>query len=334
MSSPGRQLVVLAAVAVVLLGCGASVDVGTHASGEPARAHAVASEELPGRLILTRGALYDCLDSCAGPAGWFDLWAAGPAWRFRPLGTHRTTTPIPPRISPDGQWLLFSDGKQRLAVQQTATPGGRFLWPRRVVRIDIAHGATVNWAPDSAHLVLAGKVGHVNGIWIADRDGSHLHRIVTPGVYVEDDLAEGLSPAWSASGGIAFVGASGKRYSDAERLAVYTVEPDGSGLRRLTEPVDPVESNLSDPAWSPDGQQIAYSQDNDVRVVTVATATNRVLARGGSAPAWSPAGTQIAFLTAEQEPPVRVMPSTGGRSRPVHASIRYGFAALLDWRAQ
>lgn len=71
-----------------------------------------------------------------------------------------------------------------------------------------------------------------------------------------------------------------------------------------------------------------------MRVVTVATATNRVLARGGSAPAWSPAGTQIAFLTAEQEPPVRVMPSTGGRSRPVHASMRYGFAALLDWRAQ
>jgi TolB protein len=73
---------------------------------------------------------------------------------------------------------------------------------------------------------------------------------------------------------------------------LYVINADGSGLRRLTDGVDPV--------WSPDGKQIAFTRWRDPRGVWVMNADGsgaRLLFAWSEArwPSWSPDGSQILF---------------------------------------
>jgi dipeptidyl aminopeptidase/acylaminoacyl peptidase len=84
--------------------------------------------------------------------------------------------------------------------------------------------------------------------------------------------------------------------------AIYAVAGDGTQLTQLT-----AGPNDTDPAWSPDGSQIAYLRDNGVPglrpsvdlVVMDATGRNpRELTRGALIPwfSWSPDSNQIAVV--------------------------------------
>ena len=71
------------------------------------------------------------------------------------------------------------------------------------------------------------------------------------------------APVWSTTGVVAFVS---NRDGDLE---IYRVEPNGSGLRRLTQ-----SAGLDvGPSWSPDGAQIAFlSARNGKRALWVMAA--------------------------------------------------------------
>src|SRR5512133_3973185 len=161
-------LAVALAGVVGFAGCAPDrVDGREQDGARPTQAHRAFDGDLPGRLYLARffrGA------SGSGPDGWYDRWAAGPAWRFRRVAATRTATPIPPQISPDGRQLLFADATRHLVVQRTATPGGRVVGRRVIVPVSLAHDITVTWAPDSARLLFDGTIGTRTGIWIADGD--------------------------------------------------------------------------------------------------------------------------------------------------------------------
>ena len=80
---------------------------------------------------------------------------------------------------------------------------------------------------------------------------------------------------------------------------IYIINADGTGLERLTYS----PSSDTSPAWSPDGQHIAYNQDFegnlDVCVIhTDGPATNLTGWPGAEgSPTWSPDGTYIAFAS-------------------------------------
>jgi TolB protein len=113
-----------------------------------------------------------------------------------------------------------------------------------------------------------------------------------------------MSSAWSPDGStIAF---TSDRHAEASSPAarrllgmdedegdfeIYLMERDGSNVRRLTE------HGGADPAWSPDGQRIAFSGHHRSFWVMNADGRNqrRLINDRGFRPAWSPDGSQISF---------------------------------------
>ncbi|MES0361142.1 MAG: hypothetical protein ABUK20_09525 [Anaerolineales bacterium] len=84
---------------------------------------------------------------------------------------------------------------------------------------------------------------------------------------------------------------------------IYQINPDGSGLVRLTNS----PGDASDPAWSPDRRMIAFASDqtgiNQIYLLVIEDMEVRQLTdhpQGAVAPSWSPDGTQLAFT--EQDP--------------------------------
>jgi hypothetical protein len=89
---------------------------------------------------------------------------------------------------------------------------------------------------------------------------------------------------------------------------IYVANVNGTGVRRVT--TDPGAED--DPAWSPDGNKIAFTSDRDGNreiYVTSADGTNPVRLTNDPAadyhPAWSPDGARIAFVSDR-------MPTAGG----------------------
>ncbi len=66
---------------------------------------------------------------------------------------------------------------------------------------------------------------------------------------------------------------------------------DGSGQRRLTRN----GARSVAPAWSPDGQRIAFERLGDVYVIDADGTGERRLSQIGTHPSWSPDGQKIAF---------------------------------------
>jgi TolB protein len=61
------------------------------------------------------------------------------------------------------------------------------------------------------------------------------------------------SPVWSIKDRIVFSGSNNGHFD------VYAINPDGTGLRQLTDG----QRNNEDPCWSPDGRYIVFSSDRD-----------------------------------------------------------------------
>ncbi len=118
-------------------------------------------------------------------------------------------------------------------------------------------------------------------------------------------------------------------------LGLFTIRPDGSGVKALTH------SDLDnfDPAWSPDGSSIAFTRSDgqrstiwkmDASGANLRQLTPRKSGVRDSQPAWSPDGLRIVFARNIARQP-RLSPDGDGRRRLTHdpARIRPGSRAAL-----
>jgi Tol biopolymer transport system component len=165
------------------------------------------------------------------------------------------------------------------------------------------------WSPDGERIAFASTRDsqwpreNRPDIYTMRIDGSDVRRLTT---YDGRDM----TPAWSPDGQhIAF--ATGRDSPDpffVDNIEIYIMDADGGNKRRVTQ--TPHFHDDFEPAWSPDGSQIAFSAGTDILgrdiyVTNVDGANRRRLTThfaNDTAPDWSPDGTQIAFQSTRDGP--------------------------------
>jgi TolB protein len=185
---------------------------------------------------------------------------------------------------------------------------------RRVIGDGIPEYLTGGWSPDGSKLVFSRDPeetpdGDV-GIWMIDADGTDLTQLT-------DGSASDLDAQWSPDGTrILF-----RRSSDGRAPEIFVMNPDGSGVRRLSS--DPGLVYLG-ARWSPDGQSILFIADtlaDDGRtglgiyvMRSDGTHSRRIYQGVNGTPQWAPDGDRILF---QQEGSLATMSSDGTDIQPI-----------------
>jgi Tol biopolymer transport system component len=187
-----------------------------------------------------------------------DVWlrpAAGdtPPRRISSLG--RGAEAGWPRWSPDGKWLLFTAGASRTTHRAAMLVAGIDQETGTVTRDPVefsvrsvdAEVSHAEWMPDSAHLVMIGKEGpgrHV--ILTLAREGGDEHVVHrfesehdTPGLAVSPDGRD-----------VAFIAPAPDGFFQVFRVPLSAGSPSQVTLDG---------SHKTQPAWSPDGRQLAFT---------------------------------------------------------------------------
>jgi Tol biopolymer transport system component len=186
----------------------------------------------------------------------------------------------------------------------------------------LAPGDRPAWSPDGSRIAFNGASGE--GVFVMNVDGTS-----------ERYLARGGNPDWSPDGTRII-------FNDADEQGIFVMNADGSGVVRLVDsrvvrtPTGR-DCGLYWPAWSPDGQRIAFlcATYEDVWQIHIANAdgsnTRRLLESTTnffvqSDATWSPNGSEIAFDAAPYR--IDAVNVDGSNLRTV---VNNGFWA--DWSA-
>ncbi|MEJ2149836.1 MAG: DPP IV N-terminal domain-containing protein [Chloroflexota bacterium] len=177
---------------------------------------------------------------------------------------------------------------------------------------DAADDRWPSWSPDGGQVVFVSDRSGNDDLYVMDASGENVVQLTT-------DAAMDRYPAWSP---------------DGSRIAFAREDVNGSSLLLLDaacisdpdnceDSLTPVTVNRYDlhPAWSPDGDRIAFAASDFpglpwvIAVFDLESGTYSPLPGTGSSdhlPAWSPDGSQIGFSSSlEGAPDVWLMTDTG-----------------------
>ncbi|MGH9778657.1 MAG: hypothetical protein ACRD5I_09620, partial [Candidatus Acidiferrales bacterium] len=248
-----------------------------------------------------------------------DLWehdlATGRATRL----TTETTLEDSPRPSPDEKWLAFSSS--RLGANHL------WLWNRSdgslsQVSTDPSPGITrpSSWSKDGHYLYFTDNFGTTGTAAVVK------YRV---GVGSKEKVYEG-----------SFVGVGYLCLAAEDKYMVAGMAGSQPGIARIELSTgqavvlaSPAEGQASDPACSPDGQDVSFHVERgnhrEIWVVPLAGGEARRLTSGleDSHPTWSADGRLIYFLRNHQD--IYAVPRQGGEVRPV-TSYR-SFSIMLDF---
>ncbi len=195
-----------------------------------------------------------------------DVYAVGSDGSGLTRLTTNAGADIQPAWSPDGTRIAFASERE----------GDFALWVMNAdgtgqARLTSGTARSPSWSADGSRIAYSAfSPGSGYDIWVANADGTLPVRLTT-------GVADETSPAWSASGRIAY----------AVGGAIRAIDADGTDDAVVAQP--DAQGAAGEPAWSPDGSGLVLVRGTTLWRAT-ATGTSPVRLTppvGASAPAWS-----------------------------------------------
>ncbi|TDD63631.1 hypothetical protein E1298_43540, partial [Actinomadura rubrisoli] len=210
-----------------------------------------------------------------------------------------------PVRSPDGTRIAFTrriDGRSEAWVMNADGSGQRKV-------TDIA-GGRLTWSPDSTRLAYMGEKDGGAQIFAVALQGKAVTQLTT-------DSSDKDDPMWSSTGRVVFW----SKRDGIEQL--FTLDPGRPSAPWTKLSRDRIRA--VDPAWSPDGKQIAYtrgpSAQSDIWVMDANGANARPLAASADHemdPGWSRDGRWVCYVRGQvARPEVRAIKADGTGDRTV-----------------
>lgn len=180
-----------------------------------------------------------------------------------------------PAVWPDGRFIVATLSVDGNAELYLLSESGKLV--RRLTN-HASIDSEPSVSPDGSQIAFTSdRLGNPQ-VFVMDADGSNIRRLTYQGSY-------NASPAWSPRGDrIAYVSRN-----DRGAFDIYTLQPNGTGLERLT-----TAGSNENPDWSPDGYHLVYSSlrggERNLFTITYDGTNERQITSGGgfSNPAWSP----------------------------------------------
>ena len=237
--------------------------------------------------------------------------------------TNNPDRDVSPSWSPDGKRIAFVsdrdrdrnviDGRPIDEIYVMDADGGN---PQNLTN-NLNHDMSPSWSPDGKRIVFMSdrdRDGDAE-IYVMDADGGNPQNLT-------NNRDEDHYPSWSPDGKrIVFSSARDGHFIGDFGITdeIYVMDADGGNEQRLTEN----RKNDRHPAWSPDGERIAFSSDRkgdganfEIYVMDADGGNERRLTENRVSdewPSWSPDSKRIAFYSLRDgNAEILVMDADGG----------------------